>query len=79
MALVFGNEHCGVSEEILARADGFFQIPQVGLSKSLNISVACAVCLYEAFRQKMKAGHYQNNHSETVFKESVQKLWRLRE
>ena len=58
VALVFGNEHSGVSEEIIAMADGNFIIPQVGIIRSLNISVACAVTLYEAFRQKNKAGHY---------------------
>ncbi len=58
VALVFGNEHSGVSEEIIAMADGNFIIPQVGIIKSLNISVACAVTLYEAFRQKSNAGHY---------------------
>jgi len=57
-ALVFGNEHSGVSEEIRALADGNFLIPQVGIIQSLNISVACAVTLYEAFRQKELAGHY---------------------
>jgi tRNA (guanosine-2'-O-)-methyltransferase len=60
VALVFGNEHSGVSEEIIAMADGNFIIPQVGIIKSLNVSVACAVCLYEAFRQKNKAGHYNS-------------------
>ncbi len=60
VALVFGNEHSGVSEEIIAMADGNFIIPQVGIIKSLNISVACAVCLYEAYRQKNNAGHYDN-------------------
>jgi len=60
VALVFGNEHSGVSEEIIAMADGNFIIPQVGIIKSLNISVACAVTLYEAFRQKNEAGHYNN-------------------
>lgn len=59
IALVFGNEHSGVSDEIRALADGNFIIPQVGIIKSLNISVACAVSLYEAFRQKTAAGHYQ--------------------
>lgn len=59
VALVFGNEHSGVSEEIIALADGNFIIPQVGIIKSLNISVACAVTLYEAFRQKNNAGHYE--------------------
>ncbi|MFB6454472.1 TrmH family RNA methyltransferase [Chitinophaga sp. Hz27] len=58
VALVFGNEHFGVSEEMLAKVDGNFLIPQMGIIKSLNISVACAVSIYEAMRQKMLAGHY---------------------
>jgi tRNA (guanosine-2'-O-)-methyltransferase len=58
IALVFGNEHAGVTDEIRAMADGNFIIPQVGIIKSLNISVACAVTLYEAQRQKKLAGHY---------------------
>jgi tRNA (guanosine-2'-O-)-methyltransferase len=58
IALVFGNEHDGVSEEIREMADGNFIIPQVGIIRSLNISVACAITLYEAFRQKNAAGHY---------------------
>lgn len=58
VALVFGNEHDGVSEEIRAMADGNFIIPQMGIIQSLNISVACAVSIYEAFRQKKLAGHY---------------------
>lgn len=59
IALVFGNEHEGVSDEIRKLADGNFIIPQVGIIRSLNISVACAVTLYEAFRQKSNAGHYE--------------------
>ena len=58
VALVFGNEHDGVSEEIRNMADGNFIIPQIGIIQSLNISVACAVSIYEAFRQKNAAGHY---------------------
>ncbi|HEY5967441.1 MAG TPA: RNA methyltransferase [Chitinophagaceae bacterium] len=58
VALVFGNEHSGVSEEIRNLADGNFIIPQTGIIRSLNISVACAVTLYEAYRQKALAGHY---------------------
>ena len=58
VALVFGNEHSGVSEEIRNLADGNFIIPQSGIIRSLNISVACAVTLYEAYRQKDLAGHY---------------------
>jgi len=59
VALVFGNEHDGVSEEIRNLSDGNFIIPQVGMIKSLNISVACAVTLYEAFRQKKLEGNYE--------------------
>ena len=58
VALVFGNEHSGVSEEIRNLANGNFIIPQAGIIRSLNISVACAVTLYEAYRQKTLAGHY---------------------
>ncbi len=59
IALIFGNEHSGVSDEIREMADGNFMIPQVGIIQSLNISVACAITLYEAFRQKNIAGHYR--------------------
>ena len=59
IALVFGNEQDGVSDTITNLADGNFLIPQVGMIQSLNISVACAVSLYEAYRQKSIAGHYQ--------------------
>ncbi|MFL9485610.1 TrmH family RNA methyltransferase [Chitinophagaceae bacterium LWZ2-11] len=58
IALVFGNEHTGVSDEVRALADGNFIIPQVGIIKSLNISVACAISIYEALRQKTLAGQY---------------------
>jgi tRNA (guanosine-2'-O-)-methyltransferase len=71
VALVFGNEHSGVSDEVQALADGNFVIPQVGMIQSLNISVACAVTLYEAFRQKTMAGHYDQPH---LSKETIQAL-----
>ncbi|SKA40166.1 tRNA (guanosine-2'-O-)-methyltransferase [Chitinophaga eiseniae] len=58
VALVFGNEQMGVSEKIRSLSDGNFIIPQMGIIKSLNISVACAVSIYEAMRQKTLAGHY---------------------
>jgi tRNA (guanosine-2'-O-)-methyltransferase len=74
-ALVFGNEHSGVSEEIRALADGNFLIPQVGIIQSLNISVACAVTLYEAYRQKEQAGHYQRSDLDSAFKRTVWAGW----
>ena len=76
-ALVFGNEHDGVSEEIRDMADGNFIIPQVGMIRSLNISVACAVSLYEGFRQKQAAGHFlQQKLGETQYAE-ISNQWRL--
>lgn len=75
-ALVFGNEHSGVSEEIVSMADGNFIIPQVGIIRSLNISVACAVTLYEAFRQKSIAGHYSHQRIGTERANELFAEWR---
>jgi tRNA (guanosine-2'-O-)-methyltransferase len=75
IALVFGNEHSGVSEEIRVLADGNFIIPQVGIIQSLNISVACAVTLYEAFRQKSIAGHYDQRSLDVERYEALQQEW----
>ena len=60
IAIVFGNEHAGVSEEAILKADGNMLIPQVGMIQSLNISVACAVTLYEGFRQRSLKGMYDS-------------------
>ena len=76
-ALVFGNEHSGVSEEIRMFSDGNFIIPQVGMIRSLNISVACAVTLYEAFRQKQQIGHYQQTRLGQEVINNLSKQWGL--
>lgn len=75
VALVFGNEHSGVSEEIRDLADGNFIIPQVGIIRSLNISVACAVTLYEAYRQKEEAGHYKQRKLEGAMLDGLLNEW----
>ncbi|MEI9945103.1 MAG: RNA methyltransferase [Chitinophagaceae bacterium] len=75
IALVFGNEHSGVSDEIRAMADGNFIIPQMGIIRSLNISVACAVTLYEALRQKSAAGHYDQQKMDKPRYEELFKEW----
>lgn len=79
IALVFGNEHSGVSDEIRAMADGNFIIPQSGIIRSLNISVACAVTLYEAYRQKNEAGHYNRDSRDDVVKRALLEEWALKE
>lgn len=58
IALVFGNEQRGVSEEACRKADGGLVIPMMGMVRSLNISVACAVSLYEVLRQRRASGGY---------------------
>jgi tRNA (guanosine-2'-O-)-methyltransferase len=57
-AFVFGNESRGVSDEAIAAADATVFIPMMGMVESLNVSVACAVTLYEALRQRRAAGMY---------------------
>ena len=79
VALVFGNEHSGVSEEVRSLADGNFIIPQVGMIRSLNISVECAVSLYEAFRQKRLKGHYQHQVLTEEEHSLLSKQWGLYE
>jgi tRNA (guanosine-2'-O-)-methyltransferase len=75
IALVFGNEHSGVSDEANDLADGNFIIPQMGIIQSLNISVACAVSIYEAYRQKTNAGHYQQSTMPEPQMRELRKQW----
>ncbi|HYI15180.1 MAG TPA: TrmH family RNA methyltransferase, partial [Thermomicrobiales bacterium] len=58
---VFGNEVRGVSDEAALIADGTVYIPMMGMVESLNVSVACAVSLYEALRQRRLAGRYDDS------------------
>lgn len=78
IALVFGNEHEGISERARLLADGNFNIPQVGMIKSLNISVACAISLYEAYRQRQSMGYYDQCRLNEDFFESKLQEWQLK-
>ena len=75
IALVFGNEHRGVTEEASRLADGNFLIPMHGLAQSLNVSVACAVTLYEAMRQRRASGGYEKPTSSQENVERMLKEW----
>lgn len=57
-AFVFGNEKVGISEISKQYINTNFIIPQMGMAQSLNISVACAITLYECYRQRKMAGLY---------------------
>lgn len=52
IALTFGTEWEGISEEILDFADETLMIPMYGFTQSFNVSVAAAICLYE-LKQKL--------------------------
>ncbi len=75
VAFVFGNEHRGVSDEASEKADGIFMIPMFGMVQSLNVSVACAVTLYEALRQRLLAGHYDKQKLNQEIFEKVFLEW----
>ncbi len=78
IALVFGNEHRGVSDELLKLCDVTFKIPMHGMIQSLNVSVAAAVTLYYAENILRKKGFYDirqidENTFNTLFNEWLKK------
>jgi len=75
VAIVVGNEHRGVSEEAAKNADDVFLIPQFGMVQSLNVSVAAAVILYEAMRQRMNKGMYNKSELDTAALEKIIDEW----
>ncbi len=52
VALVMGSEKEGISGFWMGRADERIAIPMRGISDSLNVSVAAAIILFEAVRQR---------------------------
>ncbi|MFK7987086.1 MAG: TrmH family RNA methyltransferase [Sandaracinaceae bacterium] len=69
-AVVFGNEHLGISEAVRDAADGSYAIPMEGFVESLNVSVASAITLYVASRGR------HGSLDETA-KEQVRARWLL--
>ncbi|AKE13164.1 tRNA (guanosine(18)-2'-O)-methyltransferase [Serratia liquefaciens] len=61
--VLLGQEKTGITEEALALADQDIIIPMIGMVQSLNVSVASALILYEAQRQRQNAGLYRREHS----------------
>ena len=57
-AFVMGTEKFGISEEVARKVDGHVIIPMSGMVESLNVSVATALLLFEAQRQRREAGMY---------------------
>ncbi|MCH2044642.1 MAG: RNA methyltransferase [Saprospiraceae bacterium] len=51
IALIFGNEVKGVSQEAVSLADAGLEIPQFGTKHSLNISVCVGIVVWEFYRK----------------------------
>jgi tRNA (guanosine-2'-O-)-methyltransferase len=74
-AIVVGNEHRGVSETAAKLADEVFLIPQFGMVQSLNVSVATAIIVYEALRQRLKNGMYDKSELDEKMIEQMIDNW----
>lgn len=74
--ILMGNEKHGVSTEAARFADHHIIIPMLGMVQSLNVSVATAVVLFEAQRQRRNAGKYARTQlsSEVLHEEAFRLL-----
>jgi tRNA (guanosine-2'-O-)-methyltransferase len=70
---MLGNEHRGVDPELDALVPDQIYIPMQGMVQSLNVSVAAAVIMYEAYRQRMAKGMYdQSTYDPETLEEMVE-------
>ena len=70
-ALVFGTEHAGISDEVIASADEFLRIPMCGMVESLNVSASAAILIYMlSERMRLTVGEWRMTdaqQAETLF------------
>lgn len=70
--LVFGTEHAGISEEVIAAADEFLRIPMCGMVESLNVSASAAILIYQlAERMRRTVAGWQldkTTHTELLYR-----------
>eukprot|EP00828_Plagiopyla_frontata_P024710 TRINITY_DN3152_c0_g1_i1.p1 TRINITY_DN3152_c0_g1~~TRINITY_DN3152_c0_g1_i1.p1 ORF type:complete len:184 (+),score=30.59 TRINITY_DN3152_c0_g1_i1:346-897(+) len=78
-AVILSNEHSGIRPELEAVADGEVYIPMMGMVPSFNVSVAAALVLYEAFRQRMAKGMYDSPTLSPEEMESLFETWSNRQ
>ncbi|WP_295936016.1 RNA methyltransferase [uncultured Alistipes sp.] len=64
-ALVFGTEHAGISDEVIASADEFLRIPMCGMVESLNVSASAAILIYTlSERMRLTVKNWQMSEAE---------------
>jgi tRNA (guanosine-2'-O-)-methyltransferase len=71
IALVFGTEKEGVSEEVLDFANETLAIPMYGLTRSYNVSVAAGICMYELKQKLIKSGIDYKLNEEKLMKMKI--------
>lgn len=77
--IIVGNEKEGVSDALIALADKSITIPMMGMVQSLNVSVATALVLYEAQRQREEKGMYKDATLPLEKRESLKESWIYRD
>ena len=73
--IIIGNEHRGVSSDVQKISTQNLYIPMKGIIESLNVSVATAVTLYEAFRQREISQKYPNKSIDSKWLEKKLSNW----
>ncbi len=74
-AVLVGAEQFGVSEMGQELADRHIKIPMMGMVESLNVSVATALILFEAQRQRLKAGFYDRRRLDEASYRRLLEKW----
>ncbi len=77
--IIVGNEKVGVSHELIMIADKTITIPMKGMVQSLNVSVATALILYEAQRQREAKGMYVSSQLSDARQEEIKHAWIYRD
>lgn len=75
-AVILSNEHRGTSPELAALVPDEVYIPMQGMVQSLNVSVAAAIILYEAFSQRHRAGMYDSPSFDADELDALRARWR---
>jgi tRNA (guanosine-2'-O-)-methyltransferase len=75
LALVFGNEAEGISDEALSLTDFKIKIPMIGMAQSLNLSVSVGIILYEAMIQRQEKGFYKKGRLSSDEFEKYMEKW----
>jgi tRNA (guanosine-2'-O-)-methyltransferase len=76
-AIIMGNEHRGVSAQARDIADQLITIPMFGMIESLNVSVATAVILYEACRQRLLNRQYHESKNQAWINRNLNRWLKL--